>query len=445
MTAVMCPTLNGRNWWHRMPLSRKKSVIRDSWLEILARVHRLFTWEYSRRHLGLLPSLCPLTTRIPGFSSLERTLVNLKKKFVSATALGLAGAFALAACGGDSSDKGKSEDTKGSSSASGDVSGTLAGAGASSMEDAQGAFIGGFMAQNSGATVTYDAVGSGKGREQFLASATNFAGSDAYLKDEEVAKSKDRCFGGEAFDIPVYISPIAVVYKLDGVKDLQLSPDTLAKIFAGDIKKWNDEAIKADNPNVELPDLDIVPVHRSDKSGTTENFTEYLAAAAPDSWKHGAIETWFEDGGQSGEKTSGLINTVQGGNGTIGYADASKAGDLGTAKIKVGDEYVGYSAEAAAKAVEVSPKVEGRSENDIALELARDTKEAGSYPIVLVSYMVMCDTYEKQEDADLVKAYASYVISEQGQNDAAQAAGSAPLSAKLREDAQKSIDAIKAK
>lgn len=403
-------------------------------------------------HLGILAASLGASTFVvstydpyPRLSSLERTLVNLKKKFVSATALGLAGAFALAACGGDSSDKGKSEDTKGSSSASGDASGTLAGAGASSMEDAQGAFIGGFMAQNSGATVTYDAVGSGKGREQFLASATNFAGSDAYLKDEEVAKSKDRCFGGEAFDIPVYISPIAVVYKLDGVKDLQLSPDTLAKIFAGDIKKWNDEAIKADNPNVELPDLDIVPVHRSDKSGTTENFTEYLAAAAPDSWKHGAIETWFEDGGQSGEKTSGLINTVQGGNGTIGYADASKAGDLGTAKIKVGDEYVGYSADAAAKAVEVSPKVEGRSENDIALELARDTKEAGSYPIVLVSYMVMCDTYEKKEDADLVKAYASYVISEQGQNDAAQAAGSAPLSAKLREDAQKSIDAIKAK
>ena len=387
--------------------------------------------------------MCPLTTRIPGSKSLERTLVNLKKKFVSATALGLAGAFALAACGGDSTDD-KGGD-KGASNAPADLSGTLNGAGASSMEDAQGAFIGGFMAQNSGATVTYDGVGSGKGREQFLAAATNFAGSDAYLKDEEVEASKDRCFGGQAFDIPVYISPIAVVYNLEGVDDLQLSPDTLAKIFAGDIKKWNDEAIKADNPDVELPDTDIVPVHRSDKSGTTENFTEYLAAAAPESWKHGAIETWFDNGGQSGEKTSGLVNTVQGGNGTIGYADASKAGNLGTAKIKVGEEYVAYSADAAAKAVEVSPKAEGRGENDIALDLARDTTESGSYPIVLVSYMVMCDTYEKKEDADLVKAYASYVISEQGQNDAAKAAGSAPLSEKLREDAQKSVDAIKAK
>lgn len=370
--------------------------------------------------------------------------MNVKKKFISVAALTLTGAFALSACGGSNGTdaKGGASDKGGAGAA---VSGSLAGAGASSMEDAQGAFIGGFSAQNPEAKVTYDAVGSGKGREQFLSGAANFAGSDAAMKDEELAKAKDRCFGGSAFDVPVYISPIAVVYKLDGVKDLQLSPDTLAKIFAGDIKTWNDPAIQKDNPDAKLPAKPIVPVHRSDKSGTTENFTEYLAAAAPKSWKHGAIEDWFDNGGQSGEKTAGMISTVKGGDGTIGYADASKAGDLGTAKIKVGEEYVAYSPEAAAKAVEASPKVEGRAENDMALELKRDTTESGSYPIVLVSYMIMCDTYEKKEDAELVKAYANYVVSEQGQKDAAQAAGSAPLSPKLSEQAKKSIDGIKAK
>lgn len=372
--------------------------------------------------------------------------MNVNKKFISAAALTLTGAFALAACGGGSTG---GEEAKGGGSENGgqsaNVSGSLAGAGASSMEDAQGAFLGGFTAQNPEAQVTYDAVGSGKGREQFLSGATSFAGSDAAMDDEELKKSKDRCVGGKAFDVPVYISPIAVVYKLDGVDNLQLSPDTLAKIFSGDIKKWNDEAIQKDNPDAKLPDKAIVPVHRSDKSGTTENFTEYLSKVAPKAWTHGPIETWFEDGGQSGDGTSGLVKTVKGGDGTIGYADASKAGDLGTAKIKVGEEYVEYSADAAAKAVETSPRIEGRDENDIALELKRETTESGAYPIVLVSYMVMCDTYEKKEEADLVKAYASYVVSEQGQNDAAQAAGSAPLSAKLREDAQKSIDGIKAK
>ncbi|MDO5645156.1 MAG: phosphate ABC transporter substrate-binding protein PstS [Dermabacter sp.] len=368
--------------------------------------------------------------------------MNVKKKFVSAAALTLTGAFALAACSGSNSA------SDGGSTADGgaaNVSGTLAGSGASSMEDAQGAFLGGFSSQNPSATVTYDAVGSGTGREQFLAGATQFAGSDAYLSEDELGESSSRCYGGTAFDVPVYISPIAVIYKLDGVDDLQLSPDTLAKIFAGDITAWNDPAIQADNPDATLPDTSIVPVHRSDKSGTTENFTEYLEQAAPTAWTHGAIETWFQDGGQSGDGTSGMVNTVSAGNGTIGYADASKAGSLKSAKVKVGEDYVGYSADAAAKAVEVSPVVEGRAEHDIALELERDTTASGAYPIVLVSYMIMCDTYESAEEADLVKAYASYVISEQGQADAAQAAGSAPLSDSLREKAQASIDAIKAK
>ena len=368
--------------------------------------------------------------------------MNVKKKFVSAAALTLTGAFALAACSGGSNGSTSTAPAENDAPAPAGVSGQLAGAGASSMEDAQGAFLGGFMALNPDATVTYEPVGSGTGREQFLAGATQFAGSDAYLSDEEITQSADACYGGSAFDIPVYIYPIAVIYNLEGVEGLQLSPDTLAKIFSGDITQWNDEAIQADNPDLDLPAQAVVPVHRSDKSGTTGNFTEYLEQAAPESWSHGAIETWFTDGGQSGDGTSGMVNTVGAGQGTIGYADASRAGDLQTAKIKVGEEYIEYSADAAAKAVEISPRVGGRAEHDIALELERDTAEAGSYPIVLVSYMILCDTYETQEQADLVKAYASYVVSEQGQNDAAQAAGSAPLSQSLREDAQKSIDMI---
>lgn len=381
--------------------------------------------------------------------------MNVKKKFVSVAALTLSGAFALAACGGSNGgdnagdttgDNGGSATTDNgdASAAPADVSGSLAGSGSSAQEDAQKAFIGGFTAANSGAQVTYDAVGSGTGREQFLSGAVNFAGSDAYMSEEELTQSKDRCFGGSAFEVPDYISPIAIVYNVEGLDNLQLSPDTLAKIFAGDITKWNDEAIQKDNPDAELPDKDIVPVHRSDKSGTTENFTDYLSKAAPDSWKHGVIESWFAEGGQSGEGTSGLVKTVTAGDGTIGYADASKAGDLGTAKIKVGDEYVEYTADAAAKAVEISERAEGRPEGDIAVDLSRDTTEAGTYPIVLVSYLIMCDTYETQEEADLVKAYATYAISEQGQSDASQASGSAPLSEGLRTDAQKSIDAIKA-
>ncbi|WP_058234569.1 phosphate ABC transporter substrate-binding protein PstS [Devriesea agamarum] len=367
-------------------------------------------------------------------------------KFAAAATLGIVSVFGLAACSGN--DGGVKVPSNGASSSAGSsskLSGSLAGSGASSAEAAQSAWTQNFMALNPGASVTYDAVGSGKGREQFLSKGVVFAGSDKPLSAQEITSSKERCFGGQAFDIPIYISPIAVVYKLDGVKDLQLSPDALAGIFSGKITKWNDPAIKADNPNANLPDKQIVPVHRADKSGTTENFTEYLSKNSPQTWTAGAVETWPNAGGQSGDGTTGLIKVVEGGDGTIGYADASKAGNLSTAKIKVGDKYVGYTPEEAAKAVEISPRAQGRSDHDIVVELDRTTKEAGTYPLVLVSYLAVCDTYQNQQEADLVKAYADYIVSTDGQQAAHQAAGSAPLTTKLSDEAKKAISSIKAK
>ncbi|MBV7411527.1 phosphate ABC transporter substrate-binding protein PstS [Dermabacteraceae bacterium TAE3-ERU27] len=365
------------------------------------------------------------------------------RKIAVLAATALIGSLGLTACSGNDGGV-KKADPAGSAPVA-DLSGSIAGSGASSIESATTAWTQNFKALNPQAQVTYDAIGSGKGRDQFLAGGVAFAGSDAALKPEEIEKAKQRCFGGNAVDIPVYISPIAIVFKLDGVKELNLAPATLAGIFNGKITTWNDPAIAADNPGVELPATAIVPVHRSDKSGTTENFTEYLSATAGDAWGHKASGTWPMDGGQSGEGTSGLISVVEGGNGTIGYADASKAGNLATAKIKVGDAWVGHSAEGAAKAVEVSPRVEGRSEHDIALELDRKTTEAGAYPLVLVSYMITCDTYEDANNAELVKGFAKYVVSEAGQKASQELAGSAPLSEKLRGEADKAIDAIKAK
>src|SRR5699024_12562931 len=138
------------------------------------------------------------------------------------------------------------------------------------------------------------------------------------------------------------------------------------------------------------------PVHRSDDSGTTENFTQYLSDNAPDAWTHGPVETWPIDGGQSGDGTSGLISAVESGNGTIGYADASQAGNLGTASMQVGDEFVEYSAAAAAKAVDGSPRAEGREENDIVIQLDRTTTEEGAYPLVLTSHPPLCESYEDE-------------------------------------------------
>ncbi len=150
-----------------------------------------------------------------------------------------------------------------SNDSSSGVSGTLAGAGSSAQQAAQEAWTAKFEGQNSGATISYDAIGSGGGRDQFIAGGkTAFAGSDAPFDSEELPKAQQRCSGegGELVEIPNYISPLAIVYNLPGVDNLQLSPDTTAKIFKGEITTWDDPAIKADNPGVE-------PAQHEDHSG----------------------------------------------------------------------------------------------------------------------------------------------------------------------------------
>ena len=373
-----------------------------------------------------------------------------KNKLVSLAALGFAAGIALTACGGSAEEGGSGSSDAGGAAAGGsgysELSGNLAGAGASSMGNAQTAwtetFKGLVQAEGGDITVTYDPTGSGTGREQFLSGQVKFAGTDAALDEEELAASTEVCNGEQAFNLPVYISPIAVVFNLEGVENLNLSPEVIAGIFAEDITTWNDPAIAELNPDAELPDTAIVPVHRSDDSGTTENFTEYLSENAPEAWTHGPIETWPIDGGQSGDGTSGLISAVESGDGTIGYADASQAGNLGTASIQVGEEFVDYSADAAAKAVDVSPREEGRAENDIVMELDRTTTEEGVYPIVLISYLALCGAYEDEATGNAVKSYASFMISEQGQQVAAENAGSAPISDELSSEAQAAIDGI---
>jgi phosphate transport system substrate-binding protein len=320
--------------------------------------------------------------------------------------------------------------------------GDLVGAGASSQQAAMQGWQAGFTGVEPEVTFSYDPVGSGGGREQFLAGGTDFAGSDAALDDEELAVAQERCGASGVFELPNYISPIAVIYNLAGVEELNLSPETLAGIFAQQITTWNDPAIAADNPGAALPAQGITPVNRSDESGTTENFTEYLAAAAGDTWPHGADGHWPVSGGEAAQGNAGVVSVVAGGQGTVGYADLSQAGDLGVANIGVGEEFVAPSSDAAAAVVENSGRLAGRGTYDFAVDLDRDTTGSGQYPIVLVSYHIGCIEYEDQQTAELVAALLSYVVSEEGQAAAAEVAGSAPISDALREQAMTAAEAI---
>jgi phosphate transport system substrate-binding protein len=354
------------------------------------------------------------------------------------TAAALALGLGLSACGAANESGGTSN------AASSTLSGTLNGAGSSAQEAAQGAWTAGFQSSNPDVTVNYDPVGSGGGREQFLDGGVQFAGSDSYLADDELAASQKACNGQTAVEVPGYISPIALVYNLDGVDDLQLSASTVAGIFSGRITTWDDPVIKADNPGANLPGDKISPVHRSDESGTTDNFTQWLSAAGEGGWTAAPDSVFPVKGGEGAQGTSGVVDAVTNGKGTIGYADESQAGDLSIAKIKVGDAYVAPSAEGAAKVVDISKPVSGRAPTDLAIDLNRTTTEAGAYPLVLVSYLIGCPTYPDQATADLVKGYLSYIVSGEGQQAAAKTAGSAPLSSSFSDKATAVVAKIKA-
>jgi len=322
------------------------------------------------------------------------------------------------------------------------LTGTLNGAGSSAQQAAQEAWRAGFQTQHPGVTVNYDPVGSGSGVDEFLAGGVSFAGSDAYLTTDQLATSTKVCGGKSAIEVPDYVSPIAIVYHLSGVDDLRLDPKTLARIFDGQITQWNDPAIKADNPGVSLPAQRITPVHRSDDSGTTFNFTDYLSQASGGAWSHPASETWPVKSGEGAQGTSGVVQAVSSGAGTIGYADASQAGQLSVAKLKVGGRYVAPTASGAAKALDASQPVSGRPAGDMAMQLNRTTTAPGAYPLLLVSYLIGCPTYGSSHTADLVQGYFSYVLSGEGQQAAAKTAGSAPLSADFSKRAEAQVAKI---
>jgi phosphate transport system substrate-binding protein len=365
-----------------------------------------------------------------------------KNRFLT---LALSGVLALgvAACGDDTgADEGGSSGT-GAATSGENLSGQLAGAGSSAQEAAQQAWRAGFQEANPDVTVSYDPVGSGGGREQFVAGGVPFAGSDAALADDELTGAQEQCGGADnLIEIPVYVSPIALAYNLDGVDQLNLSPETIAKIFKGDITTWDDPAIKQDNPDAELPGDRITVVHRSDESGTTENFQDYLSKAAPGVWDYEVSGDWPVKGQEAAEGTSGVVAAIKQGSGTIGYADESQVGDLGVASVGVGDEFVGPTPEAAAQILEASQESKDPGKYVFTYDLDRDTEQSGTYPVVLTSYALACTQYDDADTAKLVKGYLGYVVSEAGQSAAAEAAGSAPLTATQIEKYAPAIEAI---
>ncbi|MBV2364410.1 phosphate ABC transporter substrate-binding protein PstS [Streptomonospora sp. NEAU-YY374] len=365
-----------------------------------------------------------------------------RRRTRSLTATALAAVVALATgCGSDNALRGEEPPP-----VPGDLAcldGALSGAGSSAQENAMHTWVAAYQIACSDALVLYDAIGSGGGRSQFIDGAVDFAGSDSALEPEEHQDARERCSGAPAVNLPGYVVPIAVVFHLEGVDSLNLRPAVLAKIFDGRITRWNDPEIAEDNPGTDLPDTRITPVTRSDESGTTENFTSYLAAAAGDAWPHEPSGNWPRPPVEAAQGNSGIAEAVESAQGAIGYVEASHIGSMSTAAIGHGDgEFVGVDPEAAARVVAASPEREGGGEHDHALEIDYGTTEPGTYPIVLVTYEIACLRYPTPEEAERVRAFLGYVFSEAGQRAAAQETGSAPLPEGLRADLLDAVAAI---
>ncbi len=366
-------------------------------------------------------------------------------------------ALVLAACGGDSDNGGNDTGNGSENGSNGDeggengsdfssLTGNLRGSGASSFQLAIQEWQIEFPMLTDGAVVDYNAVGSGTGRAEFLSSTVDFAGSDAALSDEEYEQSIDRCGPDGAFHIPTAILPIAVAANLPGVEELNLDADTIAGIFAGEITTWDAPEIADQNEGADLPDTSITVIHRSDDSGTTGNFTDYLASAAPEVWTWESSGEWpSEVSAESADGTSGVTQAASGSEGAITYADAGQIPEgLVIANVEVGGEYTELTPEAAGQAVAASDRVEGQAPNNMAFDLNREIDEAGAYPIVQVAYTIWCNTYDNEETAALAQGFANYIVSEEAQAIAETEAGASPLNDDLRSQAEESISAISA-
>ncbi|WP_369234875.1 phosphate ABC transporter substrate-binding protein PstS [Streptomyces sp. R21] len=347
-------------------------------------------------------------------------LQRMNRRALTLGALAVSGALALTACGSDDTGSKDNGGGKTATAAAGsikcdDAKGQLLADGSSAQKNAIDAWVKAFTQACSGVQINYKGGGSGAGVTAFTQGQVAFAGSDSALKPEEVTASKKVCNGGTGIDLPMVGGPIAVGFNVPGVEKLVLDAPTLAKIFDSKISKWNDEAIKKLNPDAKLPDLKIQAFHRSDESGTTDNFTKYLIAATPDNWKYSGGKAWQAKGGQSAPQSSGVAQQVKQTSGAIGYMELSYAKDgIKAAAIDTGASApVEATIENTTKAI-ADAKVVGTG-SDLSLELNRATKAEGAYPITLVTYEIVCDKGNKADTLPATKAFLRYIASEDGQ------------------------------
>ena len=348
----------------------------------------------------------------------------MRSSRVRRTAVALvAPALLLAACGSSS----KSSPSSSGSTPSGSGSVTLNGSGSTFQKTFDQVAIQAFQSANKNITVNYAGGGSGKGKTDLQTKTVDFAGTDSLVKTADVPKYQ----GGSILYFPTVVAPITVSYNVSGLDSLKLSGPTIAKIFMGTVKKWNDPAIAADNTGASLPSTDIVTVHRADASGTTNNFTKFLVAAGGPDWTLGTGDTVnWPSNSQAGQGNAGVAQSISTTNGAIGYVDYSDAlaAQLKFASVKnSAGTYEAPTLAGASAAAGGAPIADDLTYSPI------NAAGPDAYPITSPTWII---AYAKQTDkakGDALKSFLTFVLND-GQS-LAEGANFAKLPASLQQKA----------
>ena len=385
----------------------------------------------------------------PAVERLQIVKIQSHRRITSITGVALAGTLALAGCGSDNNATANAGTAK--SAAAGVktacATGTLNGEGSSAQKNAIEQAITDYQTACPGATINSNPTGSGAGVKQFIAGQVDFGGSDSALADKPKAGSTNieqadanKACASPAWNIPMVTGPIAVAYNLKGVDKLILTPTVTAKIFNGLITKWNDPAIAAINKGVTLPSTAIKVFFRSDESGTTDNFTKYLKGSAPKDWPQETGKKWSGKG-EGKQANAGVANAVKATDGGVTYSEWSYAKDnkLGIAQIDNGAGPVELSGQSVGKAVSVAKQT--GTGNDLKLKLDYATKQAGAYPILLVTYELVCSKGKDPAKAKLLQSFLKSFAAADMQAKL-QGIGYAPLPADIQAKVNTAIGAL---
>ncbi|MEZ5308518.1 MAG: phosphate ABC transporter substrate-binding protein PstS [Pyrinomonadaceae bacterium] len=257
---------------------------------------------------------------------------------------------------------------------------------------------------NKDVKIDYQAVGSGAGQKAIISGTADFGASDDPMKDEDLKKA-----GGDLLHIPTVLGAVVMTYNLEGVdKPLQFSPETIAGIYLGEIKKWNDAKIAADNPEAKLPDADISPVYRADSSGTTAVFTDFLSKTSPAfKEKVGPSKqpNWVQGVGVGAKGNDGVMGQVKNTPNTIGYVEIAfaKENKLPMALVK---NKAGKFVEASVESVSAAA---AGSANDMPDDMRMSITNAdgeGAYPISSYTYIL---AFKEQKNAAKGKALVDFL------------------------------------